>query len=70
MKPDSLESRHAWFFKFGPVKYELYNIIDDPQQRIDLAAKKPETVSSLSLIMSKLWIEMRDEGLKKNINNN
>jgi hypothetical protein len=52
------------------VKYELYNIIDDPQQSNDLAAKNPETVSSLSSVMNKLWIEMRDEGLKKNVINN
>ena len=69
VKPDSLDL-NTWFFKYGPVKYELYNIIDDPQQRNDLAGKKTETVSYLSLIMSKLWIEMRDEGLKKNVSNN
>jgi arylsulfatase A len=69
VKPDSLDL-NTWFFKFGPVKYELYNIIDDPQQSTDLAAKKPETVSSLSPVMNKLWIEMRDEGLKKNVSNN
>jgi hypothetical protein len=65
VKPDSLDL-NTWFFKFNPVKYELYNIINDPRQENDLAKKRPETVSSLSLTMTKLWIEMRDEGLKKN----
>jgi arylsulfatase A len=67
VKPDSLDL-DTWFFKFNPVKYELYNIIDDPCQRNDLARKSRKTVTSLSLIMTKLWIEMRDEGLKKNEN--
>jgi arylsulfatase A len=65
VKPDSIDL-NAWFFKSNPVKYELYNIIDDPGQGVDLAKKRPEIVSSLSIKMTKLWIEMRDEGLKKN----
>ncbi len=65
VKPDSLDL-NTWFFKYNPVKYELYNIINDPRQENDLAKKRPETVSALSLTMTKLWIEMRDEGLKKN----
>jgi len=69
VKPDSLDL-NAWFFKFNPVKYELYDVTEDPCQRNDLAKNRPETVSSLSIKMTKLWIEMRDEGLKKNISNN
>lgn len=64
-KPDSLKI-NDWFFKYGPVKYELYNLKDDPSQRKDLAEKKPLIVNSLKRTMAKLWKEMRDEGNQTN----
>jgi hypothetical protein len=43
----------------------LYDISKDPWQKHNLAGKNPEKVDSLSGIMEKLWIDMRNEGLKK-----
>jgi len=60
-KTDSM-SLNDWFFKYGPVKYELYDLKNDPAQKQNLALKKPQIVNSLKDIMSKLWQEMRDEG--------
>jgi len=60
-KPDSMTG-NDWFFKYGPVRFELYNLRSDPAQQHDLAAKKPRIVNSLKGTMTKLWTEMRDEG--------
>jgi hypothetical protein len=57
-----------WFFKYGPIKYELYDLSKDPSQQKDLAKKKPEIVKSLATTMNKLWVEMRDEGKRKRNN--
>ena len=62
-KPDSMKL-NDWFFKYGPVKYELYNLKNDPGQQHDLAVSKPKMVNSLSGTMARLWKEMRDEGNK------
>ncbi len=63
-KPDSMKL-DDWFFKYGPVKYELYNIKNDPGQQHNLSEKKPKIVTSLKGTMATLWKEMRDEGKKK-----
>lgn len=60
-KPDSMKI-NDWFFKYDPVRYELYNLKQDPAQLHNLAAEKPKIVNSLKGTMSKLWREMRDEG--------
>jgi arylsulfatase A len=64
-KPDSMTINN-WFFKYGPVKYELYNLKDDPAQQKDIAEKKPEIVNRLKGKMAQLWKEMRDEGNRRN----
>jgi len=61
VKPDD------WFVKYGPVKYELYDLSNDPGQQKDLSAEKPEIVKSLSGRMTKLWVEMRDEGKRAHL---
>jgi arylsulfatase A len=66
-KPDSMKLNN-WFFKYGPIKYELYDLSKDPSQQKDLAKKKPEIVKSLATTMNKLWVEMRDEGKRKRNN--
>jgi arylsulfatase A len=66
-KPDSMKLNN-WFFKYGPIKYELYDLSTDPGQQKDLAKNKPEVVKSLATTMNKLWVEMRDEGKKKRNN--
>ena len=57
----------SWFFKYGPVKYELYDLSSDPCQQKDLAGEKPEIVNSMSGRMEKLWVEMRDEGKRAHL---
>ena len=54
-----------WFFKYGPVKYELYNLANDPAEKHDLVKEKPAIVNSLKGTMAALWKDMRDEGNKK-----
>ncbi len=61
VKPDSMKLKD-WFFKYGPVKYELYNLRNDPSQQHNLAKEKPGIVNSLKGDMANLWKEMRDEG--------
>ncbi|MDP4249659.1 MAG: sulfatase-like hydrolase/transferase [Bacteroidota bacterium] len=63
-KPDSMKLNN-WFFKYGPVRFELYNLKNDPRQQHDLAREKPEIVNSLAGTMARLWKEMRDEGKLK-----
>jgi len=65
-KPDSMKLDH-WFFEYGPVRYELYDLKNDPGQQHDLTGKKPKIVRSLSGTMANLWTQMRDEG-KQNKN--
>ena len=62
-KPDTL-ALNDWFFNNLPERFELYDIINDPEQKHDLAGSKPEVISSLSPVMEQLFIEMRDEGMK------
>lgn len=62
-KPESMDL-NDWFFNNVPERFELYDIIKDPEQKYDLAGTKPEIVSSLSPVMERLFIEMRDEGGK------
>ncbi len=62
-KPDAIDL-NDWFANNVPERFELYDIINDPQQKHDLAGSKPEVVSSLSPVMEQLFIEMRDEGMK------
>ncbi|HXD79107.1 MAG TPA: sulfatase-like hydrolase/transferase [Puia sp.] len=64
-KPDSM-NMNAWFFKFSPVRYELYDLKKDPAQQHNLASEKPEIVNSLKGPMTHLWTEMRDEGKQIN----
>lgn len=63
-KPDTMKLDN-WFFKYGPVKFELYNLKNDPAQQVDLASRDPQIVDSLKGTMTKLWVEMRDEGKKR-----
>lgn len=62
-KPDSV-NLNSWFFNNVPVKFELYDIINDPGQTNDISDEKPQIVKRLSRIMEELWVEMRDEGRK------
>ena len=60
-KPDSVKL-NDWFFNNGPVRYELYDLSNDPGQQHDLAGEKSGMVDSLAGPMDHLWVEMRDEG--------
>ena len=64
-KTDSM-TINDWFFKYSPVKYELYNLKNDPGQQHNLAATKPQIVNSLKGTMTRLWKDMRDEGKNDN----
>lgn len=64
-KTDSM-TINDWFFKYNPVKYELYNLKNDPGQQHNLAATKPQIVNSLKGTMTRLWKDMRDEGKNDN----
>jgi arylsulfatase A len=68
-KPDSM-ALNDWFFRYEPVKYELYNLKKDPAQQHDLSLTKPKIVNSLKVTMSRLWKEMRDEGKPLIMNKN
>jgi arylsulfatase A len=52
-KPDTMKLDNR-FFKYGPVKYELYDLNNDPGQQKNLAETKPKIVESLAVIMTKL----------------
>ncbi|MHA7941564.1 sulfatase family protein [Formosa sp. 3Alg 14/1] len=51
-----------WMKTSVPETFELYNLSNDPEQKIDLVTAEPEMVESLKTIMIKEWIEIRDEG--------
>ncbi|TWU39017.1 Arylsulfatase [Novipirellula aureliae] len=53
----------TWFVSSDPDRFELYDMIDDPQQEHDLAAEKPEIVAAMKKDMIALWREMRAEGM-------
>lgn len=64
-KPKTM-TMNEWFYKFGPVKFELYDLSKDPAQHHDISGDKPQIVNSLKGTMTKLWVEMRDEGKRVN----
>ena len=58
-----------WMKSSVPVKFELYDLSNDPEQRNDLASIKPQIVDMLRPLMLEQWIEIRDEGpIWENIN--
>jgi len=63
-KPDSV-NLNSWFFENGPARFELYDVINDPQQTKDLSEENPQIVNRLRPIMEKLWTEIRNEGKKQ-----
>jgi len=63
-KPDSV-GLMDWMKSSDPVRFELYDMVSDPYQQKDISAKHPEIVNDLRVDMIDLWVEMRDEGLKR-----
>lgn len=61
-KPDTLDLK-TWMATNDPEVFELYDIVSDPSQKIDLAKEKKEIVNQMKVDMNALWREMRDEGL-------
>ena len=51
-----------WMKTSIPVTFELYNLENDPEQKIDLVTKAPKIVERLKPIMIKQWLNIRDEG--------
>ncbi|SFB87329.1 Arylsulfatase A [Algibacter lectus] len=51
-----------WMKSSVPTTFALYNLDTDPEQKINLAETKPEMVNELKGLMTKEWIEIRDEG--------
>lgn len=45
-----------------PITFELYNLANDPEQKIDLSTLEPQILEKLTPIMMKQWKEIRDEG--------
>ncbi|MDO6604445.1 hypothetical protein [Arenibacter palladensis] len=62
--PEKLENETLmdWMKSSVPVKFELYDLSNDPEQRNDLASIKPQLVDMIKPLMLKQWIEIRDEG--------
>lgn len=62
--PEKLENETLmdWMKSSVPVKFELYDLSNDPEQRNDLASIKPQLVDMIRPLMLKQWIEIRDEG--------
>ena len=63
-KPDSV-GLMDWMASSDPVRFELYNMISDPYQQNDISEENMDIVDDLRVDMTNLWIEMRDEGLKR-----
>lgn len=51
-----------WMYHSLPEKFELYNIIKDPEQQFDIADQHPRLLRKLIPMMTKMWINIRDEG--------
>jgi len=51
-----------WMYNALPEKYELYNIVKDPEQQYDIAKDNPRLLKKLIPMMTKMWINIRDEG--------
>jgi arylsulfatase A len=51
-----------WMYQSLPEKFELYNITKDPGQQFDIADKHPQLLKKLIPKMTKMWINIRDEG--------
>lgn len=51
-----------WMKTSVPTTFELYNLANDPEQKMNLASKEFELVEKLTPIMIEQWIEIRDEG--------
>lgn len=66
-KPDSLDLK-LWMASSDPVRFELYDMVQDPNQTKDISVQEPEKVSSMEKEMIELWREMRDEGISGTIN--
>jgi len=56
-----------WMSDSDPALFELYDMVHDPIQMIDISNQEPELVRSMEKEMVGLWREMRDEGLNGNI---
>ena len=52
----------TWMYNSLPKKFELYNIIKDPEQQFDIANSHPLLLKKLIPMMTKMWINIRDEG--------
>lgn len=52
----------TWMYQSLPEKFELYNLAKDPGQQLDIADQHPRLLKKLIPVMTKLWINMRDEG--------
>lgn len=62
-KPDSL-GLMRWMESSVPVRFELYDMMNDPYQKKDISNLHRDITNTLGQEMTALWIEMRDEGLK------
>ncbi|KPL08685.1 MAG: N-acetylgalactosamine 6-sulfate sulfatase [Bacteroides sp. SM23_62] len=63
-KPDSVQLMD-WMKSSDPVRFELYDMVSDPYQHNDISVRHPDIVNDLRIVMTDLWIEMRDEGLRR-----
>ncbi|AEE50114.1 sulfatase [Haliscomenobacter hydrossis] len=61
VKADS-ETLLSWMYNSKPEKFELYNIVKDPEQQFDIANNHPGLLKKLIPMMTKMWINIRDEG--------
>ncbi|RTE54159.1 N-acetylgalactosamine 6-sulfate sulfatase [Arenibacter aquaticus] len=62
--PEKLEHNTLmqWMKSSLPVKFSLYDLSKDPEQKNDLAASQPEMADKLKALMLEHWKEIRDEG--------
>ena len=61
LKADSVPLLN-WMYNSLPNQFELYNIIKDPGQQFDIADQHPRLLKKLIPMMTKMWINIRDEG--------
>ena len=60
-KPDSLNLL-KWMKTSVPENFELYDLSVDIEQSIDFSEEKPNILQEMIFEMTRLWLEIRDEG--------
>ncbi len=56
---------HKWMAENDPVRFELYDIRKDPSQSKDISKEHPDLLAAMKVEMTKLWREMKTEGLSE-----